>query len=379
MLLYIHVPFCRQKCRYCGFESAPPGPGQEELFVRGVCHEARVRANGLDSLEVRTLYVGGGTPSLLTPTSLARILETVRSSFDLAPSAEITVEANPESAENKEFHSTLVRLGVNRLSLGVQALDDEMLRLLGRTHTRAQALRSIDLARRAGLDNIGLDLIWGLPGQSLRQWLGQLKEAVRLRPRHLSCYGLSLEPGTPMARDVESGLLALPEEREQSQMYVLGAEYLESVGLIQYEVSNFSVMDYTGSHNLGYWAGEDYIGLGPGAVSTIGSRRWKNPFPLDDYLRAMSLGLWDENREDLLPIDRTNEFIMLSLRTTKGLDIREYTGRTGHDIRTRHRQTIRALRSAGLARLTASHLRLTKTGMVVGNQIITRFMLDREN
>jgi oxygen-independent coproporphyrinogen-3 oxidase len=254
----------------------------------------------------------------------------------------------------------------------VQSLDDETLRLLGRPHDAATARAAYFAARQAGFANIGLDFLWGLPGQRLSQWLATLKEAVRLSPEHLSCYGLTLEPGTPFAAMAGAGEIAMPSEAEQAEMFVRGADYLESRGYLHYEISNFARMGFASRHNTGYWEGRDYLGLGPSAVSTLAGRRHENPRDIGRYAALAGTGAFGADGKDLTPEEVVREMVMLSLRTTRGLDLAAYRARSGRDFLKDNAGLVRALRQNGLIRLSSGHLRLTKNGMLVSSVILAR-------
>lgn len=427
MLLYIHVPFCRSKCRYCSFHSEvlpgleplaeQPGAGrlaQGEALdpFRLDSSSSSVRAmamahlggsaglstaplkpvcgqemqDWLDTLlleialwgdrlhrpEIRTVFFGGGTPSLVPPSILGTILNRVRRAFRLDPKAEISMEANPESI-NRATARAYGRAGVNRISLGVQALDDELLSFMGRPHSVKDALRAYQALRDAKFHNVGLDLIWGLPGQSARAWQAQLREVIRLRPDHLSCYGLTLEEGTPMAAMHAAGLMELPGEREQASMYINGSELLEEAGFLHYEVSNFARMGYLCRHNLGYWDGEDYLGLGPAATSTIQGKRWTNPRDRGQWRNLVNSGLFSPDTEELSLQDRVLELIMLRLRTTRGMRVKAYRELTGRDFLRDNKPLIHALHRNGLIRIQNGYMRLTRNGLLVSNSILEHF------
>jgi oxygen-independent coproporphyrinogen-3 oxidase len=372
MLLYIHVPFCRGKCRYCSFVSRPFYMGAVEAYAASLVAELAFWGKKLDRPKVETVYFGGGTPSLLPPWALARIMPELRRRFDLDEAVEWTFEANPDSALDGQYLKSLLKYGVNRLSLGVQSLSDDDLRFLGRPHDAAQAVAAYDLARRVGFANISLDFIWGLPGQREGQWLETLKAAVRLRPEHLSCYGLTVEEGTPLGDEAAAGGLRLPGENEQGRMYVRGAEFLEEQGYLQYEISNFARMGYVSRHNSGYWEGKDYLGLGPAAVSTLGGVRFENPREQADWARLVRSGKCGQGGEVLTPAQKVREMVMLSLRTAKGLNLRAYRQASGRDFVKENEALITALRQNELIRLSAGHLRLTKNGFLVSNVILER-------
>jgi len=372
MLVYVHVPFCASKCRYCGFCSWQPRPGEMELYGRALLQEIEHWRRRLGRRKMETLFIGGGTPSLLPAPALGALFKALDRAFGIPRDIEITMEANPESAAASGYLKEVRSLGVNRLSLGVQSLSDEMLKALGRAHSSKQALKAVNAARSAGFTNLSLDFIWGLPGQRLSQWLGDLKQAVQLRPEHLSCYGLTLEPGAPLTESVERGEVALPEETEQSKMFVYGAEFLEGHGYMQYEISNFGQMGYLSVHNQGYWAGKDYLGLGPSAVSTIHGRRWANPEDLEEYARRALAGNLDAEAEVIDREIRARERLMLSLRTSKGLGLRDFKALSGVDLVKENPRLIQARIQKDLVRIRDGRLRLTRTGMVVSNTILER-------
>lgn len=364
MLLYVHTPFCRSKCRYCSFYSKVFDMGEVESFTASLAAEMRYWGERLGRPEVRTVYFGGGTPSLLPEWALGGIFPVLRECFRIREGAEFTFEANPDSAADAAYFRLLLDHGVNRLSLGVQSLDDDALRMLGRPHTAGAALASYGQARRAGFGNIGLDLLWGLPGQRPWTWLGTLREIVKLRPEHLSCYGLTLEPGTALEAAVSDGELALPPEKEQAAMFVQGAEMLEGEGYLQYEVSNFSRMGFQSRHNMGYWEGEDYLGLGPSAVSTLGGVRRENPRDLGVYGRQAKEGGFGAGGERLTEEERISEFVMLSLRTSRGLDLKAYRKMTGRNFLGENERLVQALRANELIRISGGRLRLDRKSVV---------------
>lgn len=377
MLLYIHVPFCRGKCAYCSFYSLPL---RDELslnaYVTLLIDEIALWGERLGRVPVSSVYFGGGTPSLLPLSGLERVVCALDKAFDLLPGLEWTLEANPDSCEDPDYLRNLKAMGVNRLSLGLQSLDNEMLRLLGRSHSAAQGVRSMDLARWAGFENLNVDLIWALPGQRLREWLQTLEKAIKLQPEHLSCYGLSVEPETPLARTASSGELSLPDESEQARMFLKGAEMLEYKGYLQYEISNFSRMGYACQHNQGYWNCESYLGLGPGAVSTLDGRRWKNPKDLSRYAGLVRAGSLGQNAQGLSMAEKIRELVMLSLRTTRGLDLKAYARLSDRSFLRDHGRLVQALRQNELIRISSGCLRLTKTGMLVSNAILERIFTD---
>ena len=380
MLLYIHVPFCRKKCAYCSFYSLPlEGGGYTEIsgYLASLLRELSLWGERLGKAPVETVFFGGGTPSLLPAEAVAGILERVRAVFDLDAAAEISMEANPESALAPGWLYAARKAGVNRLSLGVQSLDDQALGILGRPHSAREAAYACEQARNAGFSNLSLDFMWGLPGrgaaQSQVQWLRQLKEAVALQPEHISAYGLTLEEDSPLAAACEAGDLVLPSEREQATMYLAGAEFLEAQGFMQYEISNFARMGFECRHNIGYWEGKPYLGLGPAATSTLGARRWTNPADLTAWQAAVRAGELGQDHEDLDLETRLREMIMLRLRMTRGLPLKEWRAQSGRSFTKDHKALVTALQQNGLASLRKNAFRLTRSGMLVSNTIISHF------
>lgn len=373
MLLYIHVPFCKQKCAYCAFHSTRPAKGDIAGYATLAAKEIRWWGDKLKHPQIRTIFFGGGTPSLMPLPALSNMVAAIRDSFDLHRDLEFTMEANPDSVADWTYLDGLRKLGVNRLSMGVQSTYDHYLDFLGRPHSAAEAKGAFYNARSAGFQNISLDLIWGLPKQRLYTWMKQLRDIVEWKPDHLSCYGLSIEPGTRLAALDEAGKLEFDTEENLSKMFVYGAEFLESAGYLQYEISNFARMGFMSKHNLGYWEGSDYLGIGPSAVSTIEGKRWQNPCSPVDYARQITSGTLGDDFEALDATTRLKEMIMLRLRTTRGLRLGAYKALTGRSFTADFGPMVQALRQNGLVRMSGGYLRLSKTGMVVSDTILTNF------
>ena len=378
MLLYVHVPFCSRKCNYCAFHSTVPGPEDMPLYVEALLAEIAFWKERLEEPKIDSLYFGGGTPSLIPLQALASIVKAIESAFEFEAGLEFSFEANPDSVVRFGYLHGLKAVGVNRLSLGVQSLYDRHLRTLGRVHDSEQALGAYYLARDAGFDNINLDLIWGLPGLRLSTWMTQLREVVRLKPNHLSCYGLTLEPDTPLEKQCREKDMDFAPEKDLAKMFIHGAEYLEAQGFLQYEISNFAAMGFQCRHNLGYWEGRDYLGLGPSAVSTINGKRWQNPKDLAEYAAYVQEGKLGQDPEVLDLSVRVKERVMLSLRTTRGLRLGEYSELTGRSFFKDFGQMVQALRQHELVRISKGYLWLTKTGMLVSDAILANFFADEE-
>ena len=373
MLLYVHVPFCVRKCGYCAFHSGPYSQAAAARFTELVLREIVLWSERLGRKNIETVYFGGGTPSLLDPAQLHSIVAELDRRFDISRNAEMTLEANPESVTNDGFLRSVRAIGFNRLSLGVQSMEDGVLHMLGRPHSSIQVREAVLAARHAGFENLNMDLIWGLPGQDVSMWKADLAAAVALEPQHISCYGLTLEPGTVLAQRVLDGQLVLPDEETGARMYTCGSALLESQGYMQYEISNFARPGRESQHNQGYWRGRDYLGLGPSAVSTLDMRRWSNPEDLNDYARIVEKGVCCKDREILSATTRRIEMVMLSLRTRSGLGLEKFKATTGMDFPLHH-PTVEQLCSGGLMIQRSGHLQLTHRGMLVSNSVIERIL-----
>jgi oxygen-independent coproporphyrinogen-3 oxidase len=383
VLLYIHVPFCRKKCAYCGFYSLPQegeraGTKLIADYAAHLMRELRLTAEHTGRVPVETVFFGGGTPSLLPGKLIGDIVRMIHKLFILEDSAEISAEANPDSALDNGWLFEARRAGVNRLSLGVQSFDDDTLALLGRAHSSRAAQAAFETARTAGFSNISLDLMWALPGlsphaQTQSGWLKQLKLAADLKPEHISTYGLALEPDCALEKAQAGGLIALPTEKEQASMYLAGADYLESQGYMQYEISNFARMGFECRHNIGYWEGKEYLGLGPAAVSTTGNTRRTNVADLQQWRQALAAGGSAHSLEELDDSTKAKEMLMLRLRMNKGLKLKDWQKAAGQSVMHACGPLIALLQKNGLASIRSGRLRLTRSGMLASSTIIAHF------
>ena len=355
--IYVHVPFCVSKCPYCDFYSLPLAAVDADMRKRYAAAVVR-EMERYDGVFADTLYFGGGTPSYLGPDRLCRLLDAVFQSYRVAPGAEITLEANPDSAQDISALRQLHDAGFDRLSLGMQSADDAELRRIGRVHTYAQTVRAVENARAAGFDNLSLDLIYGLPEQTMTRWQANLDAALSLAPEHLSCYGLKLEPGTKMYEDYY-GSPILPDDDEQADMYCYAAELLERYGYKQYEISNFCAPGYESRHNMKYWTLEDYMGFGPGAHSDFGGERFALARDLDAYLAGHTVY---SERSAPSARERGTERVMLALRTTRGV--------AADTLPEAARRILRNCEAHGLAHLSGGFYALTPRGFLVSNAIL---------
>ena len=374
--LYIHIPFCTHACPYCDFYFELLRDGRVDGLLGALDAEAerRGRESPWADRAIDTIFLGGGTPTCLTDPQLDRVFGTIHDHFRVAPDAEITTEANPETIRISKLQR-LQRLGVNRLSIGVQSFSDEILRHLGRSHTAAQAEKAIASAREAGFENVNLDLMFGVPGQSAAAWADTLERAVALDPEHLSVYGLTIEPGTEFARLAERGALDLPDEAGHTAFYYQAIDRLASAGYMRYEVSNLSKPGFACRHNVSCWKGDDYLGLGPSAHTRMDGRRLANTRGLADYLRAVDERGEAIDMDETLTVDeRMHECILLSLRSVDGLDTRLFRDRYGDDAMGERAPAIHILSEEGLLAKRGSRLCLTRKGLALADSVCAYLM-----
>jgi len=365
--LYVHIPFCVKKCSYCGFYSSTSVSLIPD-FLEALFQEMEITGHKFGPFD--TVYIGGGTPSLLRPQKLGEILKRAHSHFDLQSGAEITLEANPGDLD-RPFLQELVALGFNRLNVGVQSFDDKVLQFLGRRHSSEEALSAVEHSRRAGFDNLGLDLIYGIPGQSMKSWLGSLARAVAFGPEHLSCYQLSVEKNTPLDKDLARGKFSLPEEGQQYDFFIKTAEFLENSGYLQYEVSNFAKgIKYFSRHNQKYWDHTPYLGLGPAAHSFLGNQRWWNYPTLPQYLAEIQQGRSPiQATEILTPEQLRLEAIYLGLRTRKGINLKDLLENHQYDLLAEKKRLLTQLQQEGFLAIEDDHVYPTRAGLVVADRL----------
>ena len=315
--IYIHIPFCKQRCTYCDFYTQV-APQMIPDLVNALCREMEIRSDYNQHAIVDTIYFGGGTPSLLSAAQFDLIFSALFSYFSVAPDAEITFEANPDDL-SPEFFSEIRKLPFNRISMGIQSFDNNDLKAINRRHSAEQAVDAVRYAREAGFKNISIDLIYGLPGQSIEAWEKQLDKGLGLQPEHISIYGLTYEKGTKLWKQREKGLIEVVDEDRMIEMYELLISKTAQAGYEAYEISNFAKPGYRSRHNSAYWKLTPYTGLGPSAHSFDGiSRQW-NISSTRKYIDAMQEGNLFFEKEELNDTDKFNDFIMISLRTREGL------------------------------------------------------------
>jgi oxygen-independent coproporphyrinogen-3 oxidase len=362
--LYVHVPFCASKCAYCDFASYAGREADIPRYVEAVIREITRRGAETGHPKANTIFLGGGTPSLLDELQAIRILDALFEAFPIEEGAEITCECNPGTLTTP-FAVSLRKAGVNRLSLGAQARQSRLLSLLGRIHNWENVAASMEIARRAGFENINLDLMFGLPSQTVSDMQETLEAAIALSPAHLSCYGLTVEEGTPICRDIAVGKLTLPDEEIEREMYELARRTLAEHGFQQYEISNFAREGYACRHNIGCWTRMPYLGFGSAAHSFFEQCRIANPSTLDAYLAGE-----EPKMERISKEEARFESMMLGLRMTRGVNNEDFTRMHGMSIREAFGEKLDKPIGGGLLQWHEGALRLTRLGMDLQNSVL---------
>jgi oxygen-independent coproporphyrinogen-3 oxidase len=364
--LYVHVPFCRQKCRYCDFYSIPSVSRIPE-WLRALEREALIYKERFSAFD--TLYLGGGTPSLLATEDLARLVEFFFRHFSLPSEAEVTLEANPNDVTVEKMH-IYSRLGFNRISLGVQSMEDGELALLGRRHSARQAARAMERIRASGFFSFGVDLLYGTPGQTETEWQRTLERVLALEPDHISCYQLTLSPGTPLWEMLEAGRIVMPDEEQESRLFVMASEVLETQGFVHYEVSNYARGGlHVCRHNAKYWERVPYLGLGPSAHSFLGDARWWNHRSVTKYCQELSRGGRPvEGFERLSDEQAALERLSLQLRTRAGVPMGDLAGYEKTD------RVLPGLLEAGLLQRVGERAVPTREGFLVADRLPLMFL-----
>lgn len=371
--LYVHIPFCSSRCSYCDFAT---GLYQSELADRYVCALVReIQSTTYAGDGVDTIYFGGGTPSLLSPSQLEQILVALHGRFHIDPASEITLEINPGSATAQRLRD-FRQLGINRASFGAQTFDDAELAKLGRSHTTADTLRTFGDLRSCGFTNVSFDLIAGLPGQTLAGWQRNIEQALELSPEHLSFYLLEVHSGTPLAEHIRRGIQPVPDDDLAGTMYEWMLERSTKAGYQHYEISNLCRPEFHSRHNTKYWTAEAYYGFGCSAHSYDGqSRRWSNHRDVLKYVETIESGgspVVDE--QQLTNTDVRAEAVFLGMRLMQGLDLRRYRESFGVDFRAEHGEDLDRFCEAGLLEFDGDLVRLTRTGALLSNEVFAAFV-----
>jgi len=371
--LYVHIPFCSSRCSYCDFATGLYEGQLAERYVAALVEE--LRSSRRSGARVDTIYFGGGTPSLLSPAQLERILATLFQQFEIDPESEVTLEINPGSVTIEKLEA-FRSLGINRASFGAQTFDDRELAKLGRSHTAEDALKTFADLRRAGFTNVSFDLIAGLPGQTLAGWQRNIKQALELNPEHLSFYLLEVHSGTPLAEHIRRGLQPVPDEDLAGVMYEWMLEQASATGYEHYEISNLCRADFHSRHNVKYWTGEPYFGFGCSAHSYDGRmRRWSNHRDVLKYVEMIESGESAVVEEqELSQTDVRAEALFLGMRMMRGVDVRRYRESFGVDLCEAHAADIDRFRKAGLVEFEGDLIRLTRTGALLSNEVFAAFV-----
>jgi len=403
--LYLHIPFCARKCEYCDFLSFAAPEREYQMYVGKLIEEIYGQSVCFQGRPVTSVFLGGGTPSILPAGLMEQIFIALREAFAIAEDAEITVEANPGTLTMEKLE--VYRLcGINRLSLGLQSADDGELRYLGRIHTYDDFLKSYQRARQAGFTNISVDLMSALPGQDLHSWKNTLRKVMMLKPEHISAYSLIIEEGTPFfekygepaecggaagnggaecgcagghaAAAEDDGILPLPDEETDREMYHLTKQLLAAQGYARYEISNYAKPGYECRHNIGYWTGADYLGLGLGASSYLDGCRFHNTADMEEYLTLdlRQPGAAAREIQNLTLKEKMEEFMFLGLRMMRGVSGSEFLGRFGQNLWNVYGDVLPALEAQGLLTVNPPEIRLTERGIDVSNVVLSEFLLD---
>lgn len=378
MELYVHIPFCVKKCDYCDFLSGPADQETKKAYVQALLAEIKA-VSGFQNREISSVFIGGGTPSALSASDIGRIMKTLGETFHFSEKAEITIEANPGTLTREKLE-VYQKSGINRLSLGLQSADNRELKSLGRIHTFEEFLENYYLARKVGFDNINVDLMSAIPGQSCEGWIRNLRTVAELKPEHISAYSLIIEDGTPFAEQE----LDLPDEESEYRMYEDTAKILQEYGFYQYEISNYAKVGYECRHNIGYWKRAEYLGLGLGASSLVSGSggddaeyRFNNTRDIREYLQNSSEP--DKIRreiEHLSDKEEQEEFMFLGLRMTGGISEKEFQNCFGKSLDSVYGKVLKKYSAMGFLEKNGSYWYFTRQGIHVSNQILADFLQD---
>lgn len=376
--VYVHIPFCQQKCRYCDFVSFAGKESFHEPYIAALCREIASRGGIFadKGIKVSTVFVGGGTPTCLSSVLLTKLFASIKNNLQLTPDAEVSMEANPGTVDERKL-AVLREVGVNRLSLGVQAFDDVLLQTIGRIHRSSEAEQAIRLARQAGFTNLNIDLMHGLPGQTLEMYRDSLHAAVKLGVEHISAYSLILEEDTPLAVLLEQGVIHLPEEEEDANMFELTQDILTTKGYEHYEISNYARPGKTCRHNLAYWHYQQYAGFGVAACSFENGVRLTNTTDISCYLEAINGNRSPIMERETLSLEMMMaEYTFMALRTMEGVSAQDFMTTFSRDFHAYYKNTLTNLIKSGLLRETRLGVQLTRQGIRFGNQVFAAFLPD---
>ncbi len=376
--LYIHIPFCAKKCDYCDFLSGPAAVSAQQRYVEQLIEEIACQSAHYPEYQVPSVYLGGGTPSLLGAKEICQIMEQVKSVFDLEEGAEVTIEANPGTVTMEKLKAWK-ESGINRISIGLQSADDVELKNLGRIHTYDEFLKTYQRVRQAGFGNVNIDLMSALPGQTLSSWRSTLKKVGRLKPEHISAYSLAIEEGTPFYQQYHGHPELLPDEDEEREMYYATKQILHDMGFSRYEISNYAKAGRECRHNIGYWTGTEYLGLGLGSSSYIRGIRFHNEEDLGKYCRIRMKEDSDDRLHQghlrLTDKEKMEEFMFLGLRMMRGVSGSEFLKRFGVNMWNVYGDVLTKLMENHLIEADSPFVRLTDFGIDISNYVLSEFLL----
>ena len=388
--IYIHIPFCERKCIYCGFNSIPYDPSLAEAYVQAVCREIEI-FNGVKesaSPSIDTIYIGGGTPSILKPELITLLLDACKTFFSIAEGTEITIEVNPSPELSQSKIMRWLESGINRVSIGVQSFIDDELRMLQRTHTAKDARNAIYLLRECGVSNLSMDLMAGLPEQTLSGWKSNLQQGLAIEPEHLSVYLLEIKDETQLAREIEGGQYAFPDDDHSADQYRALCLEAKASGYEHYEISNFALLEstehikdskaqnrYRSRHNMKYWTGLPYFGYGAGAHSFDSHCRWSNIQNVLDYIKSIESKVrpvadWNE----LSIEEQAADALFMGLRLIEGINLEEFRCRYSIDVLSTYAGELSRLGEAGLLEISGGYMRLTEKGFLLSNEVFVTFV-----
>lgn len=377
--LYIHIPFCIRKCNYCDFLSfSGIGDDEQEAYFRSLLHEIegyhKIYGN---KYYVDSIFIGGGTPSLSDESMISELMTAVRNTFSVAPDAEITIESNPKTLTEDKLNIYL-QAGINRLSIGAQSFDDELLHTMGRVHSASDFLLNYSLARACGFRNINIDLMFAIPGQTIKTWRNTLEKAIGLEPEHISFYSLQLEEGTPFFSMCRDGSLKGIEDELDRTMYHDAVKLLKNIGYEHYEISNAAKEGYACRHNLKYWSMEDYLGIGLGAHSFMGGTRFSNCTDLEEYIshsascpEGSSVVQWEHRNSQE---ENIAEYLFTGLRKIKGIELADFAKKFGASLESRYGEVLKKHQTGGLIQVDNGWLHFTEKGLDLSNIVLTDFV-----
>ena len=374
--MYIHIPFCKQKCLYCDFPSFAGQECMQKGYVEALCRELEKKAKELEEYEIESVFFGGGTPTVLSVDMLESLMQTIFSKYHIAPDAEITIEANPGTLDLAMCQS-LRKMGFNRLSMGLQAWQESLLQRLGRIHSRQMFLENFANAKKAGFHNINIDLMFALPKQTMADWEETLINVMALQPSHISVYSLIIEEGTPFYEYYQNGHYKEIDEETDRAMYRMAVEKLELAGFHQYEISNFAIEGKQSCHNKRYWLDAEYMGYGLAAHSYWKGERFHNPYDMAIYMQRAEQGMGCREDIEMVSLEEQyGEFMFLGLRLMEGVEKKRFSRRFGIPIEDVFAKAIEKTKAEGLLEEVDGFLRLTKRGIDLSNQVFLEFLPD---